>query len=75
MKTKSSTLEHFFLLCAICLEALNFAIWLCSLKKGHGHIVKATGLVFSKYDSTCLRIEIPMRIKTEGHELTHRVVV
>ena len=34
-------------LSAYCMEALVFAIWSCSLKIGHDHIIKNTGLVLS----------------------------
>ena len=60
-----------FFLSACCIEPLKFAVWTCSLKMRHDHFSKATGLVLS----TCLWIQIPTRMKTNGHGLTRRVEV
>ena len=55
MRTKTMNTEavNFFLF-ASCIINLDFAIWPCSLKIGHDHIFKPTGLVFSKCEPTCL---------------------
>ena len=62
-----------FLLSACCKEAFNFTFWSCSLEMGHDHNFKAAGLVLSRCESTRFRIEVPTRIKTGRHGLTHRV--
>ena len=62
-----------FLLSSYCKEAFNFTFWSCPLETGHDHILKAAGLVLSRCESTRFWIEIPTRIKTGDHRLTHRV--
>ena len=62
-----------FLLSACCIEALDFPIWSCSLKVGHEFIFKATGLVLSMFEPTCLSIAIRTRKKTSWNGLTHEV--
>ena len=61
-----------FFLSACCKEAFKFTFCSYSLKIGHDHIFRAAGLVLSRCESTRVRIEIPTRIKTGGHGLTHR---
>ena len=62
-----------FYLSAYYKEAFNFTIWSCSLEIGHEHFFKAAGLVLLRYECTHFCIEIPTRIKTGRHGLTHRV--
>ena len=64
-----------FLLSACCKEAFNFIFWFCSLEVRHDHILKAAGLVFSRNESIRIWIEIPTRINTDRHGLTHWVGV
>ena len=55
MRTKPINTEAvFFLMSACCIEALNFKLWSCSLKIGHDHSFKATGLVVSRCQSNGL---------------------
>ena len=62
-----------FLLSTCCKEAFSFTFWSCSLEIGHDHIFKAAGLVSSRRESTRFRVQIPTRLKTGRHWLTHRV--
>ena len=53
MRTKPINFEAVnFLLPACCKEAFNFSFWFCSLEIGYDHILKAGGLVLSRYGST-----------------------
>ena len=62
-----------FLLSACCKEAFIFTFWSCSSEIGHDHILKAAGLVLSRCELTRFWVQIPTRIKTGRHVLTHRV--
>ena len=74
MRTKPINTEAVkFLLSACCKEASNFTLWSCSLELRHDHIFKAAVFVLSRCESTRFYIEIPTRINTGGHGLTHRV--
>ena len=74
MRTKPKNSEVVnFLSSACCKEAFTFTFWFCFLKIGLDHIFKAVGLVLLRGESYRLWIEIPTRIKTGRHGLTHRV--
>ena len=74
IRTKTTKTEAVkFFLSACCTEAIDFAIWSCSLKKGYDYIFKAPRIVLLKFESTCRWIGIAMRTKTDGQGLTHRV--
>ena len=74
LSTKSVNTEAFnFFLTACSKGALEFAIWSCSMKIGHDHFFKTLGVVLWRWEYTCLWMEMPMRIKTDGHQLTHRI--
>ena len=62
-----------FLLSACCKEAFNFTFWSCSMEIRQDHIFKTAGLLLSRCESNRFSIEIPTRIKTGRHGLTHRV--
>ena len=64
-----------FLMSACCKEAFSFKFWSCSFEMGHDHILKTAGLVLSRCQSARFWTEIPKRIKTGRHVLTHRVGV
>ena len=58
---------------ACSVEDLNFTLRSCSLKIRHDQLLKTTGLVLSRCESTGFLIDIPTRIKTGGNDLTHQV--
>ena len=62
-----------FLLSACCIEAFNFTIWSCSLKKRQDKIFKAVYFVMLRCESAGCWIEIPPPLKTGQHGLTHRI--
>ena len=61
----------FFNVCSV--EALNFTFWSCSLKIGYDRFFKAASVVLSRRKPIRLRFEMPTRIKTDWHGLTHPV--
>ena len=76
MRTKPINTEAVSSFLSACFqEALNFTFWSCPLQIRHDHIFNAAGLVVSRYESTRFLFEIPTRIKTRRHGLTHRVGV
>ena len=49
---KPSTKKRSFFVCLAVVS--NCTVWLCSLRKGHGHTFKTTGLVLSRCETTRL---------------------
>ena len=73
MRINSITIEAVIFFSACSVEALNFTLWSCSLKIGYDRFFKAAIDVSSRRKSIRLRFEMPTRIKTDRHGLTHRV--